>query len=218
MQVNITQAAALAGVSRRTMHNHLNDEKMGITTTIDTDGNKKIDVAELQRVYGYEKVQQNLKALQDEKNDENKGEQKSHDPIENSVKYEMLIAEERLASAQKIIENLEREREQLLEDKEDMKNQLQQALSIGAPIGKLLTDQRDQSTMMIELERNSVAESVRRENAEKRTAELEEKLKATEQNNQEMVQRLNHRNKKLLRKCKELETEVSKSWFRKFVG
>ena len=50
-KVSITQAAKLVGVTRSTMHKHI--DKKGITVDRDEEGkNPKIDVSELIRVYG----------------------------------------------------------------------------------------------------------------------------------------------------------------------
>ena len=48
--VNLTQAAKLAGISRVTLHAHIKSGKL--STVIGDDGAKQIDPAEIMRVYG----------------------------------------------------------------------------------------------------------------------------------------------------------------------
>ncbi len=62
MLVNKTIAAKLAGVSRRTLYVHIKEK--GISVVEDqSDGLEKIDVSELERIYGLEKISTNRKAL-----------------------------------------------------------------------------------------------------------------------------------------------------------
>ena len=49
-KLNISQAAKLAGVSRATLHKHLKAGKLSVS--IEGDGSRVIDVAELEHVYG----------------------------------------------------------------------------------------------------------------------------------------------------------------------
>ena len=49
-RLNITDAADAAGVSRGTIYNHI--RKGRLSATVSEDGHKRIDVAELERVYG----------------------------------------------------------------------------------------------------------------------------------------------------------------------
>lgn len=50
MKYNITQAARIVGITRKTFYNHI--EKRGISVERDTDGKQLIDASELIRVYG----------------------------------------------------------------------------------------------------------------------------------------------------------------------
>jgi len=67
-KLNISQAAKLAGVSRATIHKHLKAGK--VSMSVEGDGTRVIDVAELERVYGplvtLDTVSPNSKRLQSE--------------------------------------------------------------------------------------------------------------------------------------------------------
>lgn len=49
-QLNLTRAAAAAGITRRTLYNHINQGK--VTASRDKKNNPVVDVSELIRVYG----------------------------------------------------------------------------------------------------------------------------------------------------------------------
>lgn len=51
MQVSISKAADMVGITRATLYRHI--EKKGISVEQDEEGNPKIDVSELIRVYGH---------------------------------------------------------------------------------------------------------------------------------------------------------------------
>ena len=82
MLVNKSKAAELAGVSRRTFYNHIT--KKGISVTTDADGVEKIDISELQRVYGQEKVLKNLKKNEDAQGNTSKVEKTAQTFTQNS--------------------------------------------------------------------------------------------------------------------------------------
>lgn len=187
MLVNKSKAAELAGVSRRTFYNHIT--KKGISVTTDTDGVEKIDLSELQRVYGQEKVLKNLKKAEDAQGNTGKVEKAAQTFTQNSVQFEKLLLEEKLKGAENLIEQLKAEREQLLEDKKNTQEQLTKALEIGAPIGKLLTDQRDVNEGRAVADRKVIEESIKRETAEKRIKTLMGKLKETREENEELKSR-----------------------------
>ncbi len=181
MLVNKTKAAELAGVSRRTFYNHIT--KKGISTTKDDDGIEKVDLSELQRVYGQEKILSNLKKDEDAQGDTSKSKKTAQTFTQNSVQFEKLILEEKLKGAESLIEQLKAEREQLLEDKKNTQAQLAKALEVAAPIGKLLTDQRDVNEGRALADRKAVEESIKRETAEKRIKTLMIKLKEVREEN-----------------------------------
>ena len=105
------------------------------------------------------------------------------------VKFEKLLLEEKLKGAENLIEQLKAERNQLLEDKKRTQDQLEKALEIGAPIGKLLTDQRDINEGKTISDRKAIEEFVKRESAEKKLRNLAIKLKVLSQENEELRSR-----------------------------
>lgn len=187
MLVNKSKAAELAGVSRRTFYNHIS--KKGISITTDTDGVEKIDVSELKRVYGHETILKNLKREEDAQSNNGKVEQSAQAFTQNSVQFEKLLLEEKLKGAESLIEQLKAEREQLLEDKKHTQEQLVKALEIGAPIGKLLTDQREVNESRAVADRKVAEESIKREAAEKQVRILKEKLKEARTENESLRNR-----------------------------
>ncbi len=176
MLINKSKAAELAGVSRRTFYNHIPKKK--ISVVVDDDGVEKIELSELERVYGKERILQNRKKLEDASSDTGKAVQPTQPFTQNNVHYEKLILEEKLKGAEALIEQLKSEREQLLDDKKHMQEQLEKALEIGVPIGKLLTDQRETKEGRAVVERKAIEESLKRENAEKRLKAMSKKLKS----------------------------------------
>ncbi|MEL7118748.1 MAG: hypothetical protein AAFO07_04885 [Bacteroidota bacterium] len=179
-----TKAAKLAGVSRRTFYNHI--KKKGISVILDEDNNEKIDLSELKRVYGHESILNRLKEQGGTQDSKQTNEKIAQGYTQKSVKYEMLILQEKLTSAQTLIDQLNSERDQLREDKSRIQDQLEKALEIGAPIGKLLTDQRDQGESRAVVERKAIEESIRRENAEKRLKAMSVKMKTLKAENDEL--------------------------------
>ena len=105
---------------------------------------------------------------------------------EKTVQYDAMLLEEKLKGAQALIEQLKSEREQLVDDKKRMQEQLDKALEIGAPIGKLLTDQREHNESRGRVERQVIEEQVKKENAEKRIRVLQKRLKDLKDENIEL--------------------------------
>lgn len=174
MLVNKSKAAELAGVSRRTFYNHIPKKRISVITE---DGVEKIDLSELERVYGKEKILKNLKKIEDANEEKEKSVQPAHLDTTKSVKYEMLVLEEKLKSADALIEQLKSERESLIEDKRRVQEQLDKALEIGAPIGKLLTDQRTSHEGRAVAERKAIEESIKKEAAEKKLKAMSQRMR-----------------------------------------
>lgn len=149
MLVNKTKAAEIAGVSRRTFYNHIPEK--GISVTMDHEGNEKIDVAELERVYGYERVQSNLQQLENKEfNPSNDSDaqpsSKSQSRGGGNVNLEIALLKERLSGIEQLKEQMEqsarREREQLQEEVENLRDSLKLAQEQQKQLSVLLTDQR----------------------------------------------------------------------------
>ena len=96
------------------------------------------------------------------------------------------MLEEKLKSAETLIDQLKKEREQLLECKKHAQGQLIKALEIGAPIGKLLTDQHDVNEGRAIADRKVIEAAVRREAAEKILKAFASKLRETREENKNL--------------------------------
>jgi AcrR family transcriptional regulator len=178
MFVNKSRAAELAGVSRRTFYNHIPTKRISVIK--DEDGTEKVNLAELERVYGKETVLRNLKRLEDANDNTGNGTGNSVKDAQpdtpRPVQYEKLLLEEKLKGFEVLIEEMRSERERLVEDKKRLQEQLDKALEIGAPIGKLLTDQREFNEGRAVAERKAIEESIKKEAAEKRLKLMAKKL------------------------------------------
>ncbi|MEM6360854.1 MAG: hypothetical protein AAF731_12240 [Bacteroidota bacterium] len=175
MLVTKTKAAELAGVSRRTFYNHIPEKRISITQ--DKDGNEKVDISELERVYGLEVVRGNLKKQEDAQNEVSNDVQAAQSYTTKPVQYDLLIAQEKLNSAEQIIEQLRDEREHLISDKEKLQEQLDRALAIGEPIGKLLTDQTQHTQHLAAIEKNKIETQFKLEEAELRLGQYAKRRK-----------------------------------------
>lgn len=144
MLLNITQAASAAGVSRRTFYNHI--EQKGISTTTDQDGSKKVDLSELERIYGKEVVSQNLKDIADENESGVSARETTRASSQGGVQAELQVLKERLKGLEESKSQLEnfnrREREQFTEQIENLRESLKKSQDQQSQLGLLLTDQR----------------------------------------------------------------------------
>ena len=199
MLLNKTDAADAAGVSRRTFYNHI--PKKHISVVIDDDGNEKIDLSELKRVYGAELVLKNLKKLQDAQKGMSNGVQDAQNYTPSDVQIKLLLTEQKLAHAQEIIKRVENEKAQIIEDKEKLQDQLDEAIKISIPLQNLLTDQRKTEEERKAIEEKMVAAEVKR-------IENEKKLKRYVKSRDE--------DQKTIKKLKtELQKEKQKSFWAK---
>lgn len=129
MKVSKKLAAELVGIGRTTFYRHI-DEK-----PISVDASGKIDFSELLRVYGNENVKtpdQLKKAKQ------NKEEGSDDADVTLKSEVERLKAELSKANSER-----QREREQLTEEIENLRNSLNKSMDQNGNLTRLLTDQRD---------------------------------------------------------------------------
>lgn len=199
MLVTKTKAAALAGVSRRTFYNHIPLRRISVVR--DTDGADKVELSELERVYGKETIARNLKRMEDE--DQSGGGEEGGVQERDSARStpqsgslsEMLLLKERIRNLEEQKSQLEthqrRERDQYQEELTSLRENLRRAQDHHAQLSVLLSDQ----------------------SADKpdRGAEHERKLRELEQT----VQALKRMNLKVLQ---ELRTERSKSIWQRLFG
>lgn len=142
MLLNKTDAAKVAGVSRRSFYNHI--PKKSISLTQDSDGEEKIDLSELKRVYGEERVALNLKKFMDEQ-----GYVQEREPVQdksvqksansNKAEIELEVLKERLNHFDDYKQERVREREQLEERIGQLESTLQKAL-----------DNQNKTTLLLE--------------------------------------------------------------------
>lgn len=144
MQVSISKAAKMVGVTRATLYRHI-DEK-GISVQKDNDGKPKIDVSELVRVYGDKvKTPEQIDA-QDTvqlKSDYTAIEQ----PVSLDKKAEIEVLRERLRNADlertRTEEERRRERDQLSEQIDMLRQRVEASEEQQKRLTLLLTDQRE---------------------------------------------------------------------------
>ena len=109
---------------------------------------------ELERIYGLEVVRSNLQKEEGSQNEVSNDVQSAQTFTKKPVQYDLLIAQEKLKSAQQLIDQLKDEREHIIADKEKLQEQLDRALAIGEPIGKLLTDQTQHTRNIAAIEKS----------------------------------------------------------------
>ncbi|MEL7118241.1 MAG: hypothetical protein AAFO07_02335 [Bacteroidota bacterium] len=240
MKVNKSEAARMVGITRATLYSHI--EKKGITVEEDTDGNPVIDVSELIRVYG-DKVKMEEEGAELNNSNTPQIKQPIHDntPVAkhsvhhntpNHTAAETEVLRERIRNLESTKEILERERsrerDQFNEQIESLRENLEKAQSHHNQLTVLLTDQRsdeerrhdavNQQSQQIEDLMDTMNEMMQERNAEQqRIAMLEKELKRVRRG-EEIMKKLQARNKKLAREKAVLEKEAGKSWFQKLVG
>lgn len=207
MLVTKTRAAELAGVSRRTFYNHVPQKR--ISVVLDDDGNEKVELSELERVYGKEVVARNLKELSN--NEEEGGEQareSSRASAQGSAKYELLLLKEQIKNLEEQKSQLEnyqrREREQFQEEIETLRDGLKKAQDHHSQLSLLLTDQTQKSDGTNDLNKAIAALEKRIANQEKVAKEREDR-----------EQRLLKQNRGLK---KALDEEKSRSFWQRLFG
>ena len=138
MQISPAKAVRLYKISKPTLYADMKSGKLSFTKS--HRGKRQIDTAELSRLYDLREKGQGAGDPENVKN--GKGLTELNGSVETkSVKYEALL-ETKLNNAEKLLEEVKAQRDQLIQDKEKIQGQLDKALEIGAPIGRLLEDQR----------------------------------------------------------------------------
>lgn len=151
MQVSISKAAEMVGITRATLYRHI--EKKGISVDKDEEGNPKIDVSELIRIYGH-RVKTDVPetglngldtvgTIQSDQDYTQKGAPKRS--MDLAVEVEVL--KERVKSLESAKDNSaeerKREREQLLEQIEMLRSSLSESEQQQKRLTLLITDQRE---------------------------------------------------------------------------
>jgi hypothetical protein len=162
-------------------YNHIPQKK--ISVIVDNDGNEKIDIAELERVYGKETVQKNLLKEKDKKDAHV---QDSHTEGAKGVKFEILMLKEKLNHLEEQKKQQEtyynRERELLQEEVENLRDGLKKAQEHHNQLSLLLTDQReDKEDRVGEQERRLQALEKANEDLKKQNRRVLYELKAQQE-------------------------------------
>ena len=218
MLLNKTDAAKVAGVSRRSFYNHIPKKKISVTQ--DIDGEEKIDVSELKRVYGEERVALNLKELLDKQNGVQPREPVQDLPVQSNTgqakkDIELEVLRERLKQFDDYKSERLREREQLEERIGQLEITLDKAL-----------DNQNKTTLLLEhyttseSSNNDWKKSI--EALEERIANQEkaakEKTDALDKEKEELKTQLEEKEKILKEEQDALELEKSKSFLHKLFG
>lgn len=127
MKVTKKDAADMAGVGRTTFYRHIEDKKI----SVDSDG--RIDVAELNRVYGNIMTLEQAKAAKRSK--------KEPGPANQELSLELDLKRLREALETSNLER-KRERDQYTDQIEHLKSSLEKSMSQNMGLTRLLTDER----------------------------------------------------------------------------
>ncbi len=206
MLVTKTRAAELAGISRRTFYNHIPKKK--ISLTLNDNGEEFVEVSELERVYGKEKVSRNLKDKMEVGPNGMQEREPAHATVQGNVKYETLLLQQQVDALKEKNAALEtsarREREQSQDEKENLRESLKLAQEGQNRITLILEDQRAKEAGAGEWERSFKAIEARLANQEK-----------AEKNREEREEKILRQNKALR---KALQEERSRGFLKKLFG
>lgn len=137
-KISITQAAQLTGKHRDTINNATNSGKLSFE--LNAEGNKVVDVSELQRVYPIVKTVEELEA-------ETHSATPDTNSSDNAIKEELIRIRETLKHRNEVNETLSRERDreraQLVEEIETLRAALKHAQDQQTKAMLLVTDQRE---------------------------------------------------------------------------
>ena len=218
MQVSISKAAEMVGITRATLYRHI--DKKGISVEKDDDGNPKIDISELIRVYG-DKVK-TLDTVNTDDTDTKtdtapiKQNNTPNKTVSNHVEFEVL--KERVKHLElnnsKTDEERKREREQFEERIEQLQDTLSKAQENQSKTTLLLEHYTKEGSSG-DWEKSIKALEDRIANQEK-TAQ--EKTEALDKEKEELKAQLEEKEKILKEEQEALELEKSKSFLHKLFG
>lgn len=219
MQVSISKAAEMVGVTRATLYRHI--DKKGITVGKDEEGNPKIDVSELIRVYGNKvktpedtvsKEQDNTKQSTPVK----QGETGASQPASVSVELEVLRERVKHLEESKTQSEAERKRER--EQFEERIEQLQETLTKAQ-------DTQNKTTLLLEhYTKEGVGGDWQKgiKALEERIANQEEEARKRAEKEEEekraLLSKLEEQEQKLQEEQDALKLEKSKSFLHKLLG
>ena len=207
-EFNMTDAAVLAGVSRRTFYNHIDSKP--ITTKRNQNDEKVVDLSELKRVYGEETILSNLQKMQED--DDVQPRELAHNDsvqgVQSSQSADLKLMRARIEALENeknlIEEQARREREQIQDERDFLRKRLEEAQEGQKRITLLLEDHSHKQNGGEAWEKSFRALEQRLANQEKAAKEREEK-----------EQRLLKQNRGLKQA---LEAEKNKSFWQKLFG
>jgi len=210
-EYNMTEAANIAGVSRRTFYNHI--ESKPITTKRNDSDEKVVDLSELKRVYGDEKVLKNLQKMQS--NDAVQDSADAHNegvhPVQNSQTIDAQLLKARVEALEKEKELIENQGEQMRDERDYLRERLEDAQKAQNKMTLLLEDKSKKTddggdwNKSIKALENRIANQ---EQAEKERREREAKL---EEENAKLKRAYKAQKQKLA-------DEQNKGFFQKLFG
>ena len=210
-EYNMTEAANIAGVSRRTFYNHI--ESKSITTKRNDNDEKVVDLSELKRVYGDEVVLKNLQKIQDKDNvqDSATAHNDSVQTVQDDQDVDKRLMKVRIEALEKEKELIASQGEQMRDERDYLRERLEDAQKTQNKITLLLEDKSKSSDENSDWQKTMKALESRITNQEK-----------AEKDRQEREQKLIDENKRIKhaysKQKKELETEKNKSFFQKLFG
>lgn len=219
MQVSISKASEMAGVTRATFYRHI--DKKGISVVKDDEGNPKVDVSELIRVYGHKikTVSEDTSNNTGVSTSEHTVKQDNNSAVGVNVSAELELLKEKIKHLEENKAVHEKERQREREQFEERVVQLQKTLDKAQ-------ENQNKTTALLEHYtqtdnkggdwKNSIKaledKIANQEKEAKKKAEAETKEK-------EDIQKELEEKEKLLKKQEEaLELEKSKSFIHRLLG
>lgn len=227
MLVSISKAAEMVGITRATFYRHV--ERKGISTTTDDDGNPKVDVSELIRVYG-----DRVRVTDREEGADNNDTPKLIHPIQgntpSTAHVEVGVLKERINALELERQLLDkergRERDQLQEQIDMLRGHLTNSEEQQKRLTLLLTDQRrpeegreDRDQHLLrqfeELKAIIDRQSLEKQEQEGRIKALEQRIGEIKEKGDSVFKSLKEKNKELATENKELKQKAETGLFKR---
>lgn len=214
-EFNMTDAAILAGVSRRTFYNHI--ESKPITTKRNQNDEKVVDLSELKRVYGDETILTNLHKMHEDESVQTRESAQGEGvhSVQNNQNTDIKLMQARIEALESeknlIQEQARREREQVQDERDFLRKRLEEAQEGQKRITLLLEDHSHKQNGGDAWEKSIRALEQRIANQEKAAKEREEKEQKLLDENRRIKQAYS-------KQKKAFEEEKSKSMWQKLFG
>ncbi|MBI1302080.1 MAG: hypothetical protein GC137_10585 [Alphaproteobacteria bacterium] len=207
-EYNMTDAAAIAGVSRRTFYNHIDSKN--ITTKRNRNDDKVVDLSELKRVYGDEVVLKNLQKLNDKDNVQER--ENAHlESVQSTENNNTALLKARIENLEKEKGLIENQVEQVREERDFLRERLKDAQEGQKRITLLLEDKSKRPEENDEWKKSLKA-------LENRLANQEKAAKERAEEEQKLIEENKRIKQAYTKKQKELEEEKNKGFFKKLFG